>query len=163
MPSIAGFKRQFTRDFTYGPGSDKVTDADIQNGLNAAYSVFNPALFDTTPIGVAPSITSEAQRAYCNAAAHFMVLSIQGNGGLGKTGRGVFSQGEGNVQSKSVGGVSVSFSWPPIVTNSPALFQFTKTTYGLMYLQVLVLKLVGNVSVVTGETTCGPQPNPGFF
>ena len=163
MPSVAGFKKQFARDFSYGPGNDKVTDLDIQAGLNAAYSVFNIALFDTNPIGVAPLITSEAQIAYCNAAAHFLVTSIQAVGGLGKVGRGVFSQGEGVVTGKSAGGLNISLSFPAAITDSPALFQFAKTTYGLAYLQVLALKLVGNIAVVAGETTCGPVANPGFF
>ena len=115
--------------------------------------MFNPALFSTSPIGVPPNLTSEALISYLNLSAHFLVTSLQAVGGLGKVGGGINSQGEGIVSSKSVGGVSVSFMWPPMVIDSPALYQFTKTIYGQLYLQVLMPRLVGNVGVVLGETT----------
>ncbi len=149
--SVTNFKNQFVRDFVYGPGLDTVTDKDIQNALNSASSVFNPGLFSTEAIGVAPDLTSEAMISYLNASAHFLVTSLQAAGGLGKKGRGVYSQGEGMMSSKSVGGVSASFSWPSVITDSPILFQFSKTTYGQSYLQVLMTKLVGNVGAVLGE------------
>lgn len=155
--TVPQFKGFFTRDFTYGPGLDAVRDSDVQNALNVASGIFNPALFDTAPIGVAPDLTSEALMAYLNLSAHFLVTSIQGVGGLGKQGKGVLSQGEGNVSSKGVGGVSVSYTWPDFVVNNPALFQLTKTTYGQLYLQVLMPRLVGNVSAVLGETTAAPR------
>ncbi len=158
--TIAQFESQFSRDFVYGPGLDSVRPVDVQNALNTASSVFNPALFSTAPIGVPPNLTSESLICYLNASAHFLVTSIQGVGGLGKKGGGVNSQGEGVVSQKGVGGVSVGFSWPATITDSAVLFQFTKTTYGQAYLQVLMTKLVGNVGVVLGETTgFGPYDN----
>lgn len=159
--SVSDFKAQFSRDFIYGPGLDAVRDSDIQSALNIASSVFNPCLFDTTPVGVIPNLTSEAIICYCNAAAHFLVTSLQAVGGLGKFGKGVFSQGEGNVTNKNVGGVSVALSYPSSITDSPVLFQFAKTTYGQAYLQVLSVKLVGNVGAVFGETA--GLPNVPFF
>lgn len=159
--NVADFKAQFTRDFPYGDGIESVRDVDIQSALNMASSVFNPCLFDTSPIGVPPLITSEALMSYLNAAAHFLVTSIQAVGGLGKVGRGVFSQGEGIIGSKGVGGVNVGYVWPSTITDSAVLFQLTKTTYGQAYLQVLMTKLVGNVSAVLGETT--GLPNVPFF
>lgn len=156
--TIAQFENFFTRDFLYGPGLDRVRPVDIQNALNTASSMFNPALFSTAPIGIAPNITSEALIAYLNCSAHFLVLSIQGIGGLNKQGNGMNSQGEGIISSKSVGGVSISFSWPPMIIQSPALYQFTKTVYGQAYLQILMPRLVGNAAVVAGETT-GFQAN----
>ena len=161
--SVAQFKNQVSRDFVYGPGLEFVRDVDIQNALNSAHSLFNPALFSTMPIGTVPNQTSEAIICYCNASAHFLVTSLQAVGGLGKIGKGVLSQGEGNVTSKGVGGVSIGFSWPSAITDSPALYQFAKTTYGLAYLQVLAVKLVGNVGAVFGELEPGPPPNPGFI
>lgn len=161
--TVAQFEAQFTRDFVYGPGIDRVRPVDIQNSLNVASGVFNPALFDTTPIGVPPNLTSEALMAYLNLSAHFLVTSLQGMGGLGKKGGGLKSQGEGVVGSKGVGGVSVGYVWPSTVTDSPVLFQFTKTIYGQLYLQVLMTRLVGNVGAVLGEVTPGFPPNPGFF
>lgn len=161
--TVSQFKIQFYRDFAYGPGRESVTDIDIQNSLNLASSIFNPALFSTQPIGVPPNLTSEALQAYLYDAAHWLVTSIQAVGGLGKVGGGINSQGEGIVGNKSVGGVSVGFVWPSVITSSAALFQFTKTTYGQQYLQMLMPRLVGNVSVVAGETVAGIPPNPGFF
>lgn len=147
---VVDFQAQFTRDFKYGPGLEAVRDPDIQNALNFASTVFNPALFDTTPIGD----TSEAKMAYLYASAHFLVMALQAAGGLSAVNRGlgVNSQGDGIVSSKSVGGVSVTFAWPSVVIDNPALYQFTKTSYGQMYLQILVLKLVGNVGLVSGQT-----------
>lgn len=159
--SVANFKRQFTRDFSYGTGIETVRDEDIQNALNMTSGVYNPALFSTSPIGVAPEITSEALIAYLNASAHFLVTSLQAAGGLGKKGKGTNSQGEGVVGNKSVGGVSVGYVWPGTVTDNPVLFQFTKTAYGQLYLQVLVTRLVGNVAAVLGEVT--RTPNVPFF
>lgn len=164
--TVANFEAMFTRDFAYGPGLDKVRPIDVQNALNAASAVFNPALFSTAPIGVPPNITSEALICYLNCAAHFLVTSLQGVRGLNKVGGGLTSQGEGVVGNKGVGGVTVGFVWPSFVTESGVLFQFTKTTYGQLYLQVLMTRLVGNTATVFGEET-GPQPfaNPvtGFI
>lgn len=151
--TVAQFEAQFSRDFVYGPGLDAVRPIDIQNALNTASSLFNPALFSTAPIGVPPNLTSEALTMYLYCAAHFLVTSIQGVGGLNKKGGGLNAQGEGVVASKGVGGVNVSFSWPSFVTDSPVLSQFQKTTYGQIYLQTLMTKLVGNGAVVLGEVT----------
>lgn len=151
--TVAQFESFFSRDFIYGVGLETVRPIDIQNALNMASSIYNPRLFSTTPIGVPPNLTSEALIAYLQCSAHFLVTAIQGVGGLNKKGGGTNSQGEGIVSSKNVGGVSVSFTWPQFITNSPALFQFTKTIYGQNYLQMLIPRLVGNVGVVAGETT----------
>ena len=154
--TVAAFKAMFFRDFTYGDGPTTVMDRDIQNALNAASSLFNPALFDTSPVGVLPSQTSESLIAYLNCAAHFMVTALQAVGGFsakaGAGSPGINSQGEGVIGNKSGGGLSVGYSWPSMVTDSPILFQFTKTAYGMAYLQMLTPKLVGNVGAVIGET-----------
>lgn len=151
--TVSQFESFFSRDFLYGPGIDKVRPLDIQNSLNTAASVYNPALFSTAPVGVAPNLTNEAITAYLYCSAHFLVTSIQGVGGLGKIGGGMNSQGEGLVTGKGVGGVSVNFSWPSFISDSPSLSQFSKTVYGNLYLQILMPRLVGNVGVVLGEVT----------
>jgi hypothetical protein len=157
--TVAQFKAQFgPRDFVYSSGTDGVMDSDIQKGLNMASSVFNPSLFDTSPVGSAPNITSEALICYLNAAAHFMVLNIQAVGGLGVMGQGVFSQGEGMITSKAAGGLNIMQSWPTVITDSPVLYALTKTAYGAQYLQVLMTRLVGNVGAVGGECADGPNP-----
>ena len=161
--TVAQFRAYFFRDFEYGPGLDKVTDTDIQNAINGAGSVFNPALFSTAAIGIAPNQTSEAIICYLNCSAHFLVTAIQAVGGLNRKGRGVRSQGEGVTASKSAGGIQLSMEWPAMIKDSPVLFQFTRTSYGCAYLQVLMTRLVGNVGAVGGETAGGAPPNPGFF
>lgn len=149
--SVANFKAQFQRDFTYGTGYETVKDSDIQNALNFTSSVFNPRLFDTT---VLTGGTSEALLSYLYASAHFLVLNLQAAGGLAPGGRkqGAKSQGAGAVGSKSVGSVSLGYVWPESITNNPILFQFTRTAYGQQYLQILSTKLIGNVHVVLGPT-----------
>lgn len=159
--NVAQFKAQFTRDFVYGTDLSTVRENDIQAALNQASSVFNPSLFSTAPIGVPPNLTSEALIAYLNLSAHFMVLSLQAVGGLGKVGRGVFSQGEGMTSGKNAGGVGLNMAWPSTIENSPVLYSLTKTTYGIQYLQVLMTRLVGNIGLVEGETA--QTPNVPFF
>ena len=153
--TVATFKLQFDRDFIFGTGKETVRDSDVQNALNFASSSFNPELFDTAAVGS----TSESLMCYQYAAAHFLVMILQAAGGLSAVARGagVLSQGEGQVASKGVGGVSISFSWPAAITDSPALFQFTRTQYGLAYLQVLATRLVGNVSAALGGVTNAPD------
>ncbi len=159
--TVDAFKYQFSRDFPYGPGLDSVRDQDIQNGFNMANSVFNPALFDTTAIGEMPNLTSESLQAFLLASAHFVVSAIQNAGGLAGKGagtpsgakspaRGVFSQGEGIMTNKGGGGLSVGMSWPAFIQDNAALFQFSTTKYGVQYLQLLALKLVGNVGIAAG-------------
>lgn len=145
------FKAQFTRDFKYGTGLETVRDLDIQSALNLASTVFNPQLFDTTAL---PGPTSEAMLAYLYAAAHFLVISLQAAGGLSAVSRyqGPNSQGDGIITNKAVGGVSIGYTWPALITDNPALYGLTKTSYGQVYLQILMPLLVGNMAVVLGET-----------
>lgn len=154
--TVAAFKGLFIRDFKYGDGPTTVMDRDIQNSLNTASSMFNPALFETTLLGVPPNQTSESLNAYLYLTAHFLVTSLQAVGGLsaiaGAGSPGLRSSGEGIIGSKSAGGLSVSYVWPSTVTDSAALFQLTKTQYGQTYLQILLPRLVGNVAAVIGET-----------
>jgi len=155
--TVDAFKFQFARDFTYGPGLDAVRDQDIQNGFNMAVSVFNPSLFSTALVGAVPNQTSESLQAFLYASAHFVVASIQNAGGLAGKGSspkgptsGVFSQGEGIMTNKSAGGLSVGMSWPAFIQDNGALFQFSTTKSGVQYIQMLILKLVGNVAIAGG-------------
>lgn len=147
----ADFKLQFPRDFKYGTGLETVRDLDIQSALNFANSVFNPELFETVAL---PGGTSEAKIAYLYATAHFLVTALQAAGGLSAVSRfqGPNSQGDGVITNKSVGGVSIGYQWPAMIVENPALYGLTKTSYGQSYLQMLMPRLVGNVSIVAGET-----------
>lgn len=143
------FKAYFVRDFAYGSTPDVVMDADINKALDQGMMVFNPAIW---------SDTGEAALAFKWVAAHFLVIDIQAAGGLSadNLGLGVESQGGGTIQSKSVGGVSVSLSLPAAFTESPILNQFMRTDYGQKYLAMLAPRLVGNFSVVAGWNDLGP-------
>lgn len=147
--TVDDFKAQFTRDFLYGSGLDKVRDADITSGLALASTVFNPDLFDTTEVHG----TSEAKLAYLYASAHFLVLSLRSAGGLApqNKGRGARAQGEGPIGNASVAGVNAGYVWPSRVVDNAMLFQFTKTPYGQTFLQMLMPKLVGGMAVGAGN------------
>lgn len=151
-PGVADFQAYFVRDFAYGTTPAFVQSSDITRGLTEAGMVFNTGLWiDAT----------EKNVAYLYAAAHFMVLNIQGAGGLSSTNRGlgVNNAGGGTIESKSVGGVSVGYAMPDFVRQSPILSQFMRTGYGQTYLQLMTPRLVGNVGIVSG----GDQLPAGEF
>jgi hypothetical protein len=151
-PTIADFKAQFDRDFDYGPGTENVRDTDITRALADAAMLFNPGLWDTI----------EQPTAYGYLAAHFLVLNIQGAGGpsAANYGKGLASHGGGTIESKSVGGVSVTFAVPDFVRANPTLSQLMKTDYGQKYLSLIYPRLVGNVAVIAGDP-CGDVNEPG--
>lgn len=119
-------------------------DTDISGGIQKAQIVFNSGLWASL---------SDANLACCYVAAHFMVLNIQGAGGLAVNNRGlgVNSKGGGTIESKGVGSVNVAFAVPDYVRQSPILSQFMRTDYGQFYLQLLTPRLVGNIAVVSGQ------------
>jgi Putative Ig domain/Protein of unknown function (DUF4054) len=150
-PSVSDFKAQFpsTRVFLYGTGPGTVMDSDIQNALNIAYIDFNPGLWDTkTPIGN----TTEGALALNYLAAHFLVVNVQGDGGLTSVprGRAIKNQGSGIIESKSIGSVSVSMAILNLARESPILGPLLETSFGKIYLKLLYPRLVGNVAVVGG-------------
>ena len=68
----------------------------------------------------------------------------------------LFSGNTLNIPEYPVGTVpSVGLTVPSglTITGSPILFQVTRSPYGCQYLQFLMPKLVGNVGLVSGETT----------
>lgn len=143
-PAIVDFKALFARDFVYGTGPETVMDTDISSAIQKAQIVFNSGLWESL---------ADANLACCYVAAHFMVLAIQGAGGLAvkNRGLGVNSKGGGTIESKGVGSVNVAFAVPDYVRQSPILSQFMRTDYGQFYLQLLTPRLVGNIAVVSGR------------
>ena len=153
-PSVSDFKTQFSREFLYGTSLAQVQDNDVQRAINEASITFNPGLWDgVTPLGS----TTELNIVYLYVAAHFLVLNIQGAGGLApiNRGRGVKSSGGGTIQTKSVGSVSIAYVIPDDIAKSPILGQFMRTDYGQKYLAMLAPRLVGNVGLVSGQS-CSP-------
>lgn len=147
--SVAEFKTQFDRDFTYGPGKESVRDSDITRALTEAQSVFNPDIWETDVL----------KPAFLYAAAHFLVINIQMAGGLSSPspGRGIDNRGGGITQSKSVGQVSINYAISEKYKEDPILSQFMRTDYGLRYLQMVSTRLVGHAYVVGGfNDTGGP-------
>ena len=140
--SIAEFKAAFDRDFTYGSTMDTVRDADIERAINTSVPMFNPALFGATDM---------QKQAALYLAAHTLVLIVRGAGGIKKK-NGLSSTGSLPISSKSAGPLSVGYSAPQEVLDNPALFQFMKTEYGQMYLQLLVPNLVGYIGIAGGGT-----------
>lgn len=162
-PTVADYKGQFSREFTYGTGLDSATDNDIQRGLNEAGIMFNAGLWDcTTAIGT----SSEGGIAYLYLAAHLMVLNIQQMaGGLSAVprGKGVRNSAEGIVVSAGVGAASVSYQVPPErVAQNSVLLDLFRTTFGQRYMAMLEPRLIGNVMIVSGEVD-GGLGNPGQY
>lgn len=150
--TVEEFKTRFFRDFIYdGSAQDdpaKVLDVDITNALNDGTLLFNSGLWCDD---------LEKKTAFLFLAAHFLVLNIQGAGGLSGTnfGKGMKSHGGGVTQQKSVGSVSVGYAISPYISNDPVLSQFMRTDYGQKYLQLLTPRLCGNVAVVAGWNDTG--------
>jgi hypothetical protein len=146
--TVADFKAYFVRDFKYGDGTDRVTDADISRAISEAVGLYNPALF-TTEIG---------KTAFLYAAAHFLVTNVQAAGGLqGRPeGLGIDNQAQGILSSKSVGGVNISLVEPPdFVKRSAPLQQFWLTDYGKRYLSYLGPRIIGAIGAVEGPLQVG--------
>ena len=145
--TIAQFKAQFDRDFTFGVGKETVRDQDIANAQLAAFAAWNDSIWDTT--------SGESALAFNMATAHFVYAMVQAAGGLSAQpqGQGVNAANGGMVSQKAVGRVSLSYVDPPdIVKNNPVLAQFWSSKYGQQYLQLVQAKggMVGNVGVAMG-------------
>jgi len=141
--SATDFKAYFTREFSYGVDANNVRDADISRAIAEAAIVFNEALWGSA---------AEAKIAYEYLTAHFLVIALRNNGGLGVQKKGTFSTGGGAVNSKSAGPLSVSFTLSSMVTEYPQLSQMLETGFGQTYLTMLSPRLVGNIVAVEGMT-----------
>jgi hypothetical protein len=150
--TIADFKDRFDRDFIFGLTLDTVRDKDITNALTQAATVFNAELWTT----------EEVKEAFLMASAHFVELNVRAAGGLSAVnmGRAVNSTGDGVIQSKSVGGVSISYAIPDKVQQSAVLSPLMKTNHGQLYLQMVAPRLAGNMFLVMGRSEAGSAPSP---
>ena len=158
-PSVQNFKDQFTREFVYGPSLAQVQDNDIQRAINETSVSFNPGLWDSSPLGS----TTEQNIAYLYLSAHYLVLNVQGAGGLSAVnrGRGVKSSGGGTIQNKSIGSIAIAYAIPEYVQNSAILGQYMRTDFGQKYLALLAPRIVGNVAVVSGVAPAAVGPING--
>ena len=137
-PSVADFKNFYFRDFPYGTDlNTTVTDADILKAFQQVNTQINTLLY-----------LSQASftQGYLWLSAHRLCVNIN-NSSQGLNGQ--FNWGE---TSKSVGGVSQSFTIPDQILKNPYLYSLTKTTYGADYVMDLLPRMVGVMGSVFGNT-----------
>lgn len=114
-----------------------VQDSDITRAFGEAQISFNQALF---------GLDAEIRLAYLYMTAHYLVNDL-------KTARaGAQSTGDHTVASRSVGNVSESYAIPEAFTKNPIFTFYTKSGYGLKYLNLIFPKIKGNVVSVQGGT-----------
>lgn len=140
LPSVETFKTYFDRDFNYAPDGDSdnldyVTDNDITKAYEAAQLSFNDQLFG-----------DYAEIPFMWISAFFLVSSLK------ISSQGLSSQANFPISSTSIGNVSIGYAVPEKYTKDAFISQFTGNAYGLKYLSFLIPRLVGNISVVGGET-----------
>jgi len=138
-PTVSDFKAYFVRDFPYGTDMETtVLDSDIQKALDkAALQINSKCLSDQ----------AEYTQGYLLLAAHYLVMALR------TASQGIASSYKGDVASRSVGGVSESYSIPEWINQNPLYSSFTRTGYGNEYLLMILPCLVGNILVVDGRTT----------
>lgn len=152
--TLEDFKTRYgKRDFVFGDGTDKVTDADIANAMIDAMTVFNPRLFSV----------ADGWVAFQYLVAHFLRTNIEAVGGLQACpeGLGVENQGEQVLTGGSVSGVSSNYLDPPDwIKRFPLLQQLWLTKYGQQYCFVVQPKIMGNVHAVSGPRDFGTIGTP---
>jgi Protein of unknown function (DUF4054) len=114
-----------------------VQDADITSAFAQAQQMFNSALFSSDQF---------IKLGYLYLTAHFMSLDLR------TAFAGVQSRGENAVVSRGVGSINESYSIPQRFLDDPILSEYTKTGYGMKYLNMVLPQLTGNVSVAGGTT-----------
>lgn len=142
-PTVADFKAKFFRDFSYAHADaqnnlDFVVDLDITNAISQALLNFNEGLL---------ADDDAAELAFLYLAAFFLVSNLQNSS------QGIGAQMKFPINSKSVGGVSLSYSIPERYTKDPVISLYTTNGYGMMYLSMILPCLTGNVELIQGYTT----------
>lgn len=146
---VDDFKDFFVRDFQYAIASgetesiytcekDYVMDSDITKAFAEATINFNEGLFGTD---------ESLKITFLYLAAHYLVNDLQ------TAQQGAGSNGYFPVNSRSVGGVSESYSIPKWMIDDPILGLYATTRYGQKYISLIKPLLIGNVVVLEGATT----------
>lgn len=137
-PTIDDFKTQFYRDFPYGNDiNNTITDQDIQNSFAQVNFNINPALFPNQ---------GSFNLGYLYIAAHFLVMNFRAST------QGINGQFNFLQASKGAGSVNESFSIPQMILDNPLLSMYTKTNYGMMFIQLIYPQLCGQMFVAMGTT-----------
>lgn len=141
--TVQEFKTYFDRAFNYAPIEDPdnkeyIRDKDIENAFAQANLNFNESLWDND---------DNKKLAYMFLTAHYLCMDMQ------MSEAGINSQGQFQMNSKSVGNVSASYTIPEMYQNDPILNYFSQTQFGCKYLSMLIPRAVGRIAVVRGTTT----------
>lgn len=124
-------------DITTDSINNYVQDSDITRAFAEAQVTFNQGLFSSDP---------NTKMGYLYATAHYLVNDIN-------AARNAFSSnGAFPLTSRSVGSVSESYAIPDRYLKDPILSFYTRSSYGLKYLNLILPKLTGNVQSVYGST-----------
>ena len=121
---------------------DYIQDIDITKAFTEAKISFNEALVEDTN-----GDCVNVKHTFYYLVAHYLVQDIQASL------QGLESTGNYNVSARSVGSVSETYSIPEAYTKDPILNYYTKTSYGLKYLNIIYPAMIGNVGVAYGRTT----------
>ena len=123
-----------------GDESNYITDADIQRAMSQALLNANERFGETD---------NDKITIFLHLVAFYLVLDIKNaSSGLG-------SSYTGTLQSKSVGGVSVSYNIPSWVNENPMYSIFTSNGYGLKYLSLIAPYMACTIIFSPGRTTIG--------
>ena len=114
-----------------------VSDLDITNAYAEACVNFNDSLFTSD---------DDMVLGYLYLAAHYLVNDLNAGGAEGGAAGGL-------VNSRSVGNVSESYTIPQWQLDSSIYGFYTKSSYGLKYLNMILPRLAGNFDTVEGCTT----------
>lgn len=117
-----------------------VQDSDITKAFTESKFNFNPSLVNS-------SDCDDVLFVFYYLSAHYLVHDLRASKS------GVSSSGSFSIESKSAGSVSVSYAIPDAYKQDPIKNFYTKTDYGLKYLNLVETGLVGNVVAVKGMST----------
>lgn len=135
-PTVAQFKARFDRDFAFCAAEgqtnlEQVRDVDVTNAFTQADANFNEDLFASQ---------AAYREAYLQLAAHFLCVNMLA------ASQGVGGSAQWLTVNKSIDSVTEGFEVPDRVKRSPMLSQFSKTSYGMIYVQLIGPLLTGNVA-----------------
>ena len=117
-------------DWDLLPPSGLVASKDIENAFKEAKASINDAI---------TSREDDLRLIYLYCTAHYLVNDLGANG--------LDSQAVNPVASRSVGNVSESYSIPQWQLDSPIFSFYTKTSYGLKYLNLIQGYMIGVVGI----------------
>ena len=154
VPTYAQFQALFWRDFNYAPTGDPNNQAyvcvqDINQAISDAQQNFNPGIFGIGQnlVNPNPNGLANATNVFLYLVAFYLVVNLQNSA------KGISSQTNFPISSKSAGGVAVSYSIPERYLKSPIMSQYTQNGYGMKYLSLVLPYTVGNISIIPGTTT----------